>query len=117
MEQAPRISQIQTPDVSDVKPPEEFDEPASIIASSDYDTYEAHLARLQSTYSSGKYTVSSIKILMEETATIRRNWIREDKPPVVDIIQKFPCLKDPKFVSHLSYFKSFKIARDAKTVF
>ena len=57
MEQATPVSQFQTPDVSDVKPPEEFDQPASIIANSEYDTYEAHLVRLQSTYSSGKYTV------------------------------------------------------------
>ena len=113
MDQAPPVSQFQTPDVNDVKPPEEFDQPASIIANSKYDTYEVHLARLQSTYSSGKYTVSSIQILMEETTNIRRNWIKEDKPPVVDTIQKFPYLKDLKFVSHLNYFK---IARDAKTI-
>ena len=109
MEQAPPVSQFQTPDVSDMKPPEEFDQPASIIANSEYDTYEAHLARLRSTYSSGNYTVSSIQILMEETATIRRNWIKENKPPVVDTIQKFPYLKDPKFVSHLNYFKILKL--------
>ena len=54
MEQAPPVLQFQTPDVSDVKPPEEFDQPATIIANFEYDTYEVHLACLRSTYSSGK---------------------------------------------------------------
>ena len=31
---------------------------------------------------------------------MRRKWIKEEKPSVKDIIDKFPCLKDPKFVSH-----------------
>ena len=34
---------------------------------------------------------------MEETVTNEHNWIKEDKPLVMDIIQKLPCPKDPKF--------------------
>ena len=37
---------------------------------------------------------------MEETVTIKHNWIKEDKPLVMDIIQKLPCRKDPKFTKN-----------------
>ena len=35
---------------------------------------------------------------MEETAALRRKWIIEECPPVKDVFDKFPCLKEPKMV-------------------
>ena len=94
----------------DVKSPPRHDQQPSTSKSistsfgsdSESSAYEAHVSYLQKTYASGKYTLSSMQILMEETATIRRQWIKEERPSVKDVIDKFPCFKDPKLVSHLN---------------
>ena len=92
-----------TPEMPNVQSPTlEFDKPlTSALApiASDSSTYEAHLAHLQKSYTSGKYTISSVQIILEETAETRRQWIKEERPSVTDIVEKFPCFKDPKFVS------------------
>ena len=43
---------------------------APLVSHSDCDTYEAHIAHLQKAYSSGRYTMSSVQIIMEETTEV-----------------------------------------------
>ena len=42
------------------------------------------------------WAFSKISSLMEETFEIRRVWIRDKRPPVTNVIEKFPHLAEPK---------------------
>ena len=36
--------------------------------------------------------------LMEQTAHLRREWVRKEGPSIKQLIEKFPCLADPRIV-------------------
>ena len=40
-----------------------------------------------------------LKHLMEVTKLRRHNWIRKDRPLIQEILEKFPCLANSKWVS------------------
>lgn len=70
-------------------------------SASDVAEYEKHISHLQKTYKSKKWSLSSLQVLMEQTATLRRKWIHDHIPPVREVLEKFPCLSEPKLVSNL----------------
>lgn len=57
-------------------------------------TYKRHKTAL-----SHQQSTESILILMKETATNRREWIKKDRPTIKVILEEFPCLKDYTVVS------------------
>ena len=69
------------------------------VTSSDSAVYERHLEYLQRSFNSKKWSVLSMVTLLQETAEQRRSWITNENPPVKLILEKFPCLADPKVVS------------------
>ena len=48
---------------------------------------------------SKKWSYAGILALLEETAELRRSWIREESPSVSEVLEKFPCFTDPRIVS------------------
>ena len=68
-------------------------------SASDEAAYDKHVKHLQKSYFSQKWSVASMISLLEETAVQRRQWIMNECPPVKSILEKFPCLKEPKIVS------------------
>ncbi len=78
------------------------------LSASDLAEYEQHVKHLKKTYMSQKWSLTSMQGLLEQTATIRQRWIRDEIPPVRQVLEKFPCLKEPKLVSlsetSLNYF-------------
>ena len=71
----------------------------STPSASDEAAYDRHVKHLQKVYDSQKWSVPRLTSLMEETAVVRRQWITNECPPVKVILEKFPCLKEPKIVS------------------
>ena len=67
-------------------------------SASDKAVYEQHVKHLQKSYSTSKYSLATITTLLEETTALRKKWIVEDCPTVKEILEKFPCLKEPKMV-------------------
>lgn len=68
----------------------------------DDDMYMEALEQLQI---HGKHKKSGnhkeLKRLMELTKVRRHQWIREERPMIFDVIEKFPCLATNKWVSGL----------------
>ena len=67
-------------------------------SSSEKSAYEQYIKYLQKCYSTCKYSLTTITTIMEETAALGRKWIIEECPPVKEVFDKFPCLKEPKMV-------------------
>lgn len=65
--------------------------------------YEHHIQFLQRSYASKKWSVSSMITLMEQTADMRREWVQRDEPSVSQLLEKFPCLADPRIVRFHQY--------------
>ena len=65
--------------------------------------YEKHIKQIKKCYSSQKWSITNMAILLEETAPQRRKWILEKCPPVTEVIESFPCLKEPKLVRACHY--------------
>ena len=73
---------------------EVVDEPSpSLIAE-----YERHIQFLQRSYASKKWSLASMVTLMEQTAVLRRECIKKEGPSVTQLMDKFPCLADPRIV-------------------
>ena len=72
---------------------------STVPSASDEAAYDRHVKHLQKIYDSQKWSVSRLMSLMEETAVVRRQWITSECPSVKTILEKFPCLKEPKIVS------------------
>lgn len=70
------------------------EEPSSSLVAE----YERHIQFLQRSYASKKWSVSSMITLMEQTADMRREWVQKDEPSVSQVLEKFPCLADPRIV-------------------
>ena len=70
-----------------------------IVSPIDQEGYERHLEHIKRSYNSKKWSVPNMAILLEETAIQRRSWITNENPPVKLVLEKFPCLADPKVVS------------------
>ncbi len=68
-------------------------------STSDVAEYEHHIKHLQKCYKSKKWSVTSMILLLEQTAVLRRKWIQDECPIVKEVIEKFPCLTEPKLVS------------------
>lgn len=73
--------------------------PAEEPTASDQAAYEEHCKHLQKVYNSQKWTMASMATLLEETAQQRTKWIKEEGPTVINILQRFPCLREPTLVS------------------
>ena len=69
------------------------------LGSNDPNAYERNVEFLQQSFHSKKWSVSSMTVLLGETAKQRRHWITTESPPVKAILEKFPCLADPQVVS------------------
>ena len=68
---------------------------------SDMAEYDQHVNHIKKIYTSQKWSIATMSQLLQETATERRRWIREDCPSVKEVLLKFPCLHEPKLVSSL----------------
>lgn len=68
-------------------------------SASDKAEYEKHIKQIKKCYSSQKWSVANMAILLEETAFLRRQWISERCPSVLEVLESFPCLREPKLVS------------------
>ena len=77
-------------------------EPSPAAPSTSFTTaeYERHIAFLQQSFKSKKWSLSTMITLIEETAELHRIWIRDENPCVKHILGKFPCLTDPRIVSN-----------------
>jgi hypothetical protein len=73
-------------------------------STSDIDEYEQHIKYIQKCYASKKWSVTSMTLLLEQTAVLRRKWIQEECPIVKEVIEKFPCLTEPKLVGDIILF-------------
>ena len=60
--------------------------------------YERHVSFLKRSYLSKRWPRSSMITLMEQTAHIRREWIKTEGPTVKQILENFPCLGEPRIV-------------------
>ena len=60
--------------------------------------YKRHVQYLKLTYNSKKWTLSGIKVVLEQTSQQRRTWIKNEDPSVKEVLVMFPCLADPKCV-------------------
>lgn len=86
----------------DVTPPTKVKkvEAATVEASaSDIAEYKEHIKQIKKSYATQKWSVASMVTLLEVTAVQRRRWIRDECPSVKEIIEEFPCLKEPKVVA------------------
>ena len=82
---------------------EQDDCTSGTLGSDDLNAYERNLQFLQQSFHSKKWSVSSMTVLLGDTAKQRRHWIAT---PVKAILEKFPCLSDPKVVSSYMYMKN-----------
>lgn len=69
------------------------------LDSDDPNAYERNVQFLQRSFHSKKWSVSSMTVLLSETAKQRRHWITTECPPVKAVLEKFPCLADHQVVS------------------
>ena len=68
-------------------------------SASEMAAYMQHIKYMQKSYSFDKWSISSVATLLEQTAVQRRRWIMDEYPKVKEVLDKFPCLKEPKLVS------------------
>ena len=66
-------------------------------SSSNLKVYSHHNDKLLSDYTSGKWSVSSLSFLMEETFSERRKDLKANLP-VTEALEKFLWLKEPSLV-------------------
>ena len=59
--------------------------------------YDRHMTKLNTDYKSGKWTVSSLSCLMEETYMERRKFLKANLP-IPEALEKFPWLCEPQLV-------------------
>ena len=71
----------------------------SVPSASETAEYERHIEFLQQSFESKKWSLASMLTLLDETACLRRALIRDENLSVLQILEKFPCLADPKIVS------------------
>ena len=71
---------------------------ASPPTASDLAEYEQHVTHLIKVYTSKKWYLAYVVSLLELTAKLRRQWIKEELPSVSEVIDKFPFLVEPKIV-------------------
>ena len=62
-------------------------------------TYDKHLDQLHRQSSRMTRNKAALTSLMQETATNRRTWIVQNRPPISEIAEKFPLLKEFDWVS------------------
>ena len=67
-------------------------------SSSSMAEYERHIQFLQESYSSNKWSLSSMLTLVKETADKCREWIQTTGPSVKQVLETFPCFADPRIV-------------------
>ena len=79
---------------------------ASTSSDADVVEYDQHVKYLQKCYISQKWSLASMATLLKQTATLRRKWIFESNPPIKEILEKFPCLKEPKLVTMVSVVRN-----------
>lgn len=72
--------------------------PLEVLSSHEDAEYEKHVSFIQRSFDSKKWSMGAMMTLLEETAEQRRRWIRDENPSVSAVLEKFPCLMDPKVV-------------------
>lgn len=65
---------------------------------SDIAEYKQHVDYLKHTYNSKKWSLSGIKMLLEQTSQQRKAWIKNENPTVKALLDTFPCLADPRIL-------------------
>lgn len=73
----------------------------------DADSYVRHVRQLEKEEPKTITNRSAIKSLMKETSSNRRKWIVLDRPPVSEILQVFPSLKEYDYVNCSKYIFYF----------
>lgn len=77
----------------------------------DEEEYQEAVEKLQEEYRNKKGKKSTnhsiIKNLMEKTKLRRHEWIRKDRPLILEILDKFPYLSTSRWVSLHNSFKNF----------
>ena len=79
----------------------------------DEETYMECIANLNEELEKDKPKRKTLKSLMSCTFAGRRKWITTNRPLVPEIVQTFPLLKTPKYVSHcmhLVLYNNFYLA-------
>lgn len=75
--------------------------PAIQPSASETAEYERHIEFLKTKYQSKKWSLPSMLTLLEQTSQQRQLWIKNEKPSVKMVLEKFPCLMDSRIVSEL----------------
>ena len=65
----------------------------------DEETYKESITKINEELEKEKPKRKKLKALMSSTFAGRRHWITTNRPLVPEIIQTFPLLKTPKYVS------------------
>jgi hypothetical protein len=60
---------------------------------------EDEVQKLQTEFSKGKPSRKAVKKIMTKTFKVRREWICHHVPRVGEVLEKFPPLKQSKYVS------------------
>ena len=82
-----------------VVPPSKKPKVTAEQSASDLAEYEQHISQIKKSYSSHKWSVGNLATLLELTSILCRQWINEESPTVKEVLEKFPCLSEPKLVS------------------
>ena len=67
-------------------------------SASDIQVYERHLKRMKDDYVNGRWSVTALSTLLEETYSIRRWYIETEVPTVKEVLDIYPCLCEPELV-------------------
>ena len=68
---------------------------------SELEVYNRNLKRMKADYSTGNWNVRMLSSLLEETLAVRRWWINAQMPAVAEVLELYPCLFEPQFVSNV----------------
>ena len=63
------------------------------------DDYQMNVVMLKKELEREAPRSSVVKSLMQATFAERRQWIVQERPPISDILDLFPCLSQEKYVS------------------
>lgn len=61
--------------------------------------YEDNIQKLKEEWASSSRSKKLMKKLMKATYASRRHWVTQENPTVTMVLETFPCLAMPKFVS------------------
>lgn len=69
------------------------------VTEAEGNSYDDNVIELQMEAEKDAPSKTKLKRLMQDTFTKRRQWINNDLPTVLEVVEKFPPLKKPRSVS------------------